>query len=93
MTGTGAEDDDLKLQLKKIIAIESDKGIDPLSIGDDEPLFGEESTIQLDSLDLLQLSMAIYKEYNLKITGSNDARRAFASVNSLAKEIKLNGHE
>lgn len=84
----GSEDDDLKQQLKKIIAVESDKGIDPQSIGDDDPLFGEESSVQLDSLDLLQLSMAIYKKYNLKITGSNDARRAFASVNSLANEIQ-----
>ncbi len=84
----GAEDEKLKQRLKEIIAIESDKGIDPRSISDDEPLFGEASLIELDSLDILQLSMAIYKEYNLKITGSNDARRAFASVNSLANEIK-----
>ncbi len=84
----GAEDEKLKQRLKEIIAIESDKGIDPGSISDDEPLFGEASVIELDSLDILQLSMAIYKEYNLKITGSNDARRAFTSVNSLANEIK-----
>ncbi|TPW14298.1 MAG: acyl carrier protein, partial [Halothiobacillaceae bacterium] len=70
-------DDTLKCQLKQMIAVESDRGIDPQAIGDDEPLFGEASAIQLDSLDLLQLSMAVYKTYGLKITGSNDARRAF----------------
>lgn len=84
----GSTDDNLKGQLKQMIATESDRGIDPNSIGDNESLFGEESSVQLDSLDLLQLSMAIYKSYGLKITGSNDARRAFASVNTLADEIQ-----
>jgi len=84
----GAAEGDLKQQLKKIIAFESDRGIDPQSIGDNDPLFGEDSTIQLDSLDILQISMVIYKTYGLKITGSNDARRAFATVTSLANEIQ-----
>ena len=84
----GSTDAELKRQLKQMIAVESDKGIDPQGIGDDDPLFGEHSPIQLDSLDLIQLSMAIYKSYGLKITGSNDARRAFATVNSLADELQ-----
>ncbi len=84
----GSADDGLKRQLKQMIAVESDKGLDPDSIGDDDPLFGEDSPIQLDSLDLLQLSMAVFKTYGLKITGSNDARRAFATVNCLADEIQ-----
>ena len=84
----GSTDDDLKRQLKQMIAIESDRGIDPDNIGDEEPLFGEESSIQLDSLDVLQLSMAIYKTYGLKITDSKDARRAFITVNNLADEIQ-----
>jgi acyl carrier protein len=84
----GSEDNELKQKLKQMIADESDKGIDPRGIGDDDPLFGDQSSIQLDSLDLIQLSMAIYKTYGLKITGSNDARRAFATVNSLADELQ-----
>lgn len=84
----GSEDNELKQKLKQMVADESDKGIDPLDIGDDDPLFGDQSSIQLDSLDLIQLSMAIYKTYGLKITGSNDARRAFATVNSLADELQ-----
>lgn len=84
----GSADNDLKHRLKQMIAIESDRGIDPDDIGDDEPLFGEESSIQLDSLDVLQLSMAIYKTYGLKITDSKDARRTFITVNNLADEIQ-----
>jgi acyl carrier protein len=71
-----------------MIVEESDKDIDPATIGDDEPLFGEESTIQLDSLDAIQLSMAIQKKYAIKVTDSKEARRAFATVNSLAELIQ-----
>jgi len=84
----GSLDEALKRQLKRMIAVESDKGMDPESIGDDDPLFGEQSPVQLDSLDLIQLSIAIYKTYGLKITDSKDARRAFATVNSLADEVQ-----
>jgi acyl carrier protein len=84
----GSLDAILKQQLKQMIASTSDKNIDPETIGDETPLFGEQSSLQLDSLDLLQLSMAIYKKYGLKITGSNDARRVFATVNRLADEIQ-----
>lgn len=84
----GSMDEELKRQLKQMIAVESDKGIDPESIGDDEPLFGEGSSVQLDSLDLIQISMSIYKTYGLKITDANAARRAFATVNCLADEVQ-----
>ena len=84
----GSMDEALKQQLKQIIAVESDRGIDPESIGDDDPLFGEESPIQLDSLDLLQISMAVFKSYGTKITDANQARRAFATVNTLADEVQ-----
>lgn len=84
----GSVDEALKKQLKQLIATESDRGIDPETIGDDDALFGEESPIQLDSLDLLQISMAVYKAYGIKITDANQARRAFATVNCLADEIQ-----
>lgn len=84
----GSLDEALKRQLKNIIATESDRDIEPETISDDEPLFGEESPLQLDSLDLLQISMAVYKAYGTKITDANQARRAFATVNTLADEVK-----
>ena len=81
-------DEALKRQLKQMIAAESDRGIDPEGIGDDDPLFGEHSPAQLDSLSLIQLSIAVYKKYGLKITDGNDVRRAFATVNTLADEVQ-----
>lgn len=84
----GSLDVELKRQIKRMIVQEADRDIDPQTIRDDEPLFGVESAIQLDSLDALQLSMAIYKKYGFKITDSKDARRMFATVNSLADAIQ-----
>ena len=84
----GSLDDTLKTQLKNMIVEESDKDIDPQSIEDEAPLFGEESLIQLDSLDAIQLSMAIQKKYGIKITDSKEARRAFATVNNLADLVQ-----
>ena len=84
----GSSDDTLKAELKQMIVEESDKDIDPQTITDEEPLFGEESGIQLDSLDAIQLSMAIQKKYGIKVTDSKEARRAFATVNSLADLIQ-----
>jgi len=84
----GSQDLELKTQLKNLIIEESDKEIDPQSITDDEPLFGQESNIQLDSLDAIQLSMAIQKRYAVKITDSKEARRAFSTVNNLADTVQ-----
>jgi len=84
----GSQDLELKKQLKNLIIEESDKEIDPQSITDDEPLFGQESNIQLDSLDAIQLSMAIQKRYAVKITDSKEARRAFSTVNNLADTVQ-----
>lgn len=84
----GSLDNTLKVELKQMIVEESDKDIDPQTITDEEPLFSEESGIQLDSLDAIQLSMAIQKKYGIKVTDSKEARRAFATVNSLADLIQ-----
>jgi len=84
----GSQDIELKRQLKILIIEESDKEIDPQSIADDELLFGQESNIQLDSLDAIQLSMAIQKRFAVKITDSKEARRAFATINSLADTVQ-----
>ncbi len=84
----GSLDTALKAQLKRMIVEESDKDVAPETIGDDDPLFGMESGVQLDSLDAIQLSMAIQLRYGIKITDSKEARRAFETVNRLADLVK-----
>lgn len=75
----------LKQELKKLIVVECDKDIEPESIADDAILIGGE--LELDSLDALQISMAIKNRYGVSIEGGPAARRALQSVNTLADTI------
>lgn len=55
-------------------------------IGDQQPLFGPGS-IGLDSVDALQLVVALDKAYGLKIADSEVARRILQSVDSMAAAV------
>ena len=56
--------------------------VSPKDIVDSEPLFGE--GLGLDSIDALELVVAIEREYQVEIPDAEVGRRAFASVNALA---------
>ena len=77
---------ELKQQIKQLIIQECDKEdeFDWHELTDSEPLFGGDSRIQMDSLDALQLSLALQQRYGVRIEGSRDGRRILASVNSIA---------
>jgi acyl carrier protein len=75
--------------LKKLIIDECDKS-DDIEIDeftDDLPLFGPKSPLALDSLDTLQISMAIQKTYGVRIEGAGEVRNAMPSVQVLAQFI------
>ena len=55
---------------------------DPASIGEDTPLFGAEG-IGLDSLDALQLIIAVEKKYGITIGDATTARDALQSLGVL----------
>ena len=79
---------DLRLALKQLIIEACDKDCDPASITDDELLFGPEAPLQLDSLDALQVSMAIKKQYGLRLPDSKETRRILSSVTNLAEHLE-----
>jgi len=56
--------------------------VDPDTIAADTPLFGPES-IGLDSLDALQMTIAVEKEYGLAIGDPATAREALQSLGVL----------
>lgn len=63
--------------------------IEPADIADDEALFVD--GLGLDSIDALELGVAIKKAYNVKIDGdSDDSKKHFYSVNSLCQFIAEN---
>ena len=79
---------DLRLALKTLIIEACDKDCEPSSISDDEILFGPEAPLQLDSLDALQISMAIKKQYGLRLPDSKETRRILSSVANMAEHLE-----
>ena len=75
----------LKQALKAMIVEECDKEIEPEQIGDDEQLIG--GALALDSLDALQICMAVKNRWGVRIESGPAARRALQSVNALAATI------
>lgn len=75
---------DLHLEIKQLII--DALGLEDIStqdIGNDQILFGE--GLGLDSVDALELGLAIQKRYGIKIDAdANDTRNHFTSVDSLA---------
>jgi acyl carrier protein len=75
----------LKQALKALIVKECDKDIDPESIRDDEQLIG--GALDLDSLDALQICLAVKDRYDVRIEGGHAAHKALRSVHALADTI------
>jgi acyl carrier protein len=81
--------DTLENDLKKLI-VEALKleDVSPDDIGDDEALFGD-SGLGLDSIDALELGVAIRKTFGIKIdTVTEEVRHHFASIRNLANFIR-----
>ncbi|PKU24589.1 phosphopantetheine-binding protein [Telmatospirillum siberiense] len=80
---------DIEYEVKKMI-IESLKleDITPEDINSEEPLFGE--GLGLDSIDALELGVAIRQRFGIKLeTVSDEVRAYFANVRSLSRFIGL----
>ena len=56
--------------------------VDPSTIGEETPLFGPDS-LGLDSLDALQIAVAVEKLYGVSLSDSNVAREALQSLGVL----------
>ena len=61
-------------------------GVKPEMIEDDSPLFGE--GLGLDSVDALELVVALEKEFGIKIKSQELGREVFSSVASLSEFIE-----
>ncbi len=81
--------DPLTLRLKSLIitTLKLD-GIRPEDIPEDEPLIGS-PRFGLDSIDALELVLALEKEFGVKIGSSEESRQALATVNTLAAYLRV----
>jgi acyl carrier protein len=80
-------DTDLRQQIKKIMVEDLMLKVTPADIGDDQPLFGPGS-LGLDSVDALQLVVALDKNFGLKIPDAGKAKEVLKSVNAMAQAVQ-----
>lgn len=78
---------ELKAQVKQMLVENLMLKISAAEIGDDQPLFGPGS-LGLDSVDALQLVVALDKNYGLKLSDTEVARKTMQTVNTIAAAIK-----
>ena len=78
---------DLIDALKALVLDAAEKTAPPGGLTDDELLFGPESRLALDSLDALQVSMAIQERFGVRMTDSKETRRALTSIAHLARHL------
>lgn len=78
---------ELIAELKTLVLDAAEKTAPEGGLADDEALFGPDSRLALDSLDALQVSMAIQERFGVRMPDSKETRRALASITQLAQHI------
>jgi acyl carrier protein len=78
---------ELKTQIKQMLVENLMLKVSAAEIRDDQPLFGTES-LGLDSVDALQLVVALEKNYGLKLSDTEVARKAMQNVNTITAAIQ-----
>ncbi|HWD18934.1 MAG TPA: acyl carrier protein [Verrucomicrobiae bacterium] len=77
---------ELKSKIKAMMVENLMLKISASEIGDDQALFGPES-LGLDSVDALQLVVALDKTFGLKVPDQSSAKKILENVNSMAAAI------
>jgi len=65
------------------------EGVSPQEIGDDAPLFGE--GLGLDSIDALELVLAVEQMFGVRIDDEEVGRKALGSVSALCMFLQERG--
>ena len=73
-------------EVKELLVDRLALDVDPAMIGDDQPLFGR--GLELDSIDTLELAMAIEESYGVLIT--DDETESLLSLNRLVDHVEAN---
>ena len=81
---------ELKHRIKAMMVENLMLKVTPDEIGDDQPLFGPGS-LGLDSVDALQLVVALDKNFGLKIASPAEAKEILHSVSAIVAAIERLG--
>ena len=79
--------DALIAELAELILESTEKTVEGPPLAADEPIFGSGSRLALDSLDALQVSMALQKRYGVRLLDSKETRRILACIGNLADHL------
>jgi acyl carrier protein len=80
--------EELKLEIKNmILATLGISDITPDQIDNEEPLFSGKNALTLDSVDALEIIMAIQRTYGIRVADQAEARQSLRSINSMASFI------
>jgi acyl carrier protein len=60
----------------------------PDDLSSNDPLIGPESALGLDSLDAVEIVVAVEKKYNVRIDVQETSRRVFRSLETLVNYIR-----
>jgi acyl carrier protein len=77
----------LVADLKALVLESAEKANPPGGLTDDEVLFGPDARLALDSLDALQVSMALQERFGVRMPDSKETRRALSSIGHLADHL------
>jgi acyl carrier protein len=78
--------EELRPRVKELIVRRLKLEIDPQTIEDGAPLFGE--GLGLDSIDALELVLGLEQEFGIKVEDEEVGVKAFASVDALCDFIE-----
>ena len=78
---------ELKLLIMETLNIDD---VTPDEVGDDAPLFGEGNILGLDSIDALEIVMALQEKYGVRIDDRNQSRFILRTIETIAEFIEAN---
>ena len=81
--------EEIKLETRKLILeILNIEDVEPEEISTDKSLLSGENTITIDSIDVLEVVVAIQKKFEVSIRDQNHARLIVNTVDSIAEFIQ-----
>jgi len=85
----GSLDIAFKLKLKNMILEECDRDDIPADeLADDVMLFSDESELEFDSVDGLQISMLLQRHFDLRLVDPKEFRRIVTTIDHLADYLQ-----
>jgi acyl carrier protein len=76
--------EEIKMLIMETLGIQDVK---PEDIDNEESLFGGKNALTLDSVDGIEIIMAIQRKYQIRITDQHIARHVIQSINNIAEFV------